>query len=178
MDGALYHNNPIQIAERERKLIWDKEINEYPDLIISIGTSFNPHARRVPVKKSSTTRLGVLAHGKNLAKIAKNHIAASLDCEKTWSEFMSTLPDSVRSSRFVRLNPELREDPPELDDVSRMKSLQDTVRAQMSGNSRINKVAMQLAVTSFYFETTRPLQEYEDGIFVAQGDHQALVYTL
>lgn len=169
MDGALYHNNPIQIAERERKLIWDKEVNEYPDLIVSIGTSFNPHARRVPVKKSSAARLGVFAHGKILAKIAKDHIAASLDCERTWSEFMSTLPDSARNSRFVRLNPELQEDPPELDDVSRMKSLQDTVRAQMSENPRINKLAMQLAMTSFYFETTRPLQEYEKGIFVAQG---------
>ena len=37
-DGGIYHNNPIFVADRERKLIWPTQEEEEPDIILSIGT--------------------------------------------------------------------------------------------------------------------------------------------
>ena len=172
MDGALYHNNPIKIADREWKLIWSNELCEYPDVVLSLGTAFNPHARRVPVKKSSSVKLGVLSHGMSLMKIAKDHIEDSLDCEKTWCEYVSLLSANASSSRFVRYNIALTEDPPTLDDLHSMKRLQDYVRTQLSNDSfRLKKLAMQLMATSFYFETSRIQQFTENGATVSGRDN-------
>ena len=40
VDGAIYQNNPIEIADKERKLLWPSLAKEYPDVIVSIGTSY------------------------------------------------------------------------------------------------------------------------------------------
>lgn len=41
MDGALYYNNPIKIANNERKLLWSDVADNEPDLVLSIGTGQN-----------------------------------------------------------------------------------------------------------------------------------------
>lgn len=41
IDGALYHNNPVQVANRERKLLWPDVANKHPDLLLSVGTGQN-----------------------------------------------------------------------------------------------------------------------------------------
>lgn len=38
LDGALYHNNPVNVANRERKYLWPDVANARPDLLLSIGT--------------------------------------------------------------------------------------------------------------------------------------------
>jgi hypothetical protein len=38
MDGALHYNNPIKIANYERKLLWHDVADSHPHLMISIGT--------------------------------------------------------------------------------------------------------------------------------------------
>lgn len=38
MDGALYHNNPVRIADAEWKLIWSRSPVTHPDIMLSIGT--------------------------------------------------------------------------------------------------------------------------------------------
>ena len=48
-DGGLYHNNPIYIADRERKLIWPLQQDEEPDVIVSIGTAY---CKKMKVKNS------------------------------------------------------------------------------------------------------------------------------
>lgn len=39
LDGALYHNNPVRLAHRERKLLWPDVANRHPDILLSLGTS-------------------------------------------------------------------------------------------------------------------------------------------
>ena len=168
-DGAIYHNNPIQIADKERKLIWPNMEDEYPDIVVSIGTAFNPSSRPA-VEKTSPLRLGVFSHGKSLYKIAKDHIASSLDSEKTWETYMNVLqPPLIYRPRYVRLNPRLVEDPPGLDEVHRMKHLQGLTRDKFSDDDRIRKVALQLIASSFYFEKSAPAELTEDDSFQCKG---------
>lgn len=37
-DGALYHNNPSEVARRESHLLWPDMENHQPDIFLSIGT--------------------------------------------------------------------------------------------------------------------------------------------
>ena len=41
MDGGLYYNNPVNVANRERKLLWPDVADCRPDLLLSIGTGTN-----------------------------------------------------------------------------------------------------------------------------------------
>jgi patatin-like phospholipase/acyl hydrolase len=38
LDGAIYHNNPVRLAQRESKLLWPDVANRDPDIFLSIGT--------------------------------------------------------------------------------------------------------------------------------------------
>lgn len=40
-DGALYHNNPVRVAWRERKLLWPDVSHRPPDIFLSLGTGQN-----------------------------------------------------------------------------------------------------------------------------------------
>jgi hypothetical protein len=170
MDGALNHNNPIRIADREWKLLWGNELCEHPDIILSLGTTYNPHSSHMPARKTVPEKPGIFAHGKSLVKLAKDHIEDSLDCEKTWRSYVSLLPPSASESRYVRYNPALMRDPPTLDDVPAMKPLQQEVRDQLSRDKyRLRGVAMQLMATSFYWET-KQAQQFSNNTATVTGE--------
>ena len=168
-DGAIYHNNPIQIADKERKLIWPDLENEYPDLIISLGTTYNS-AARLSTEKVALPRLGVFSHGKALYKIAADHIASALDSEKAWHSYMNVLqPPSNHRTKYIRLNPQLHEDPPRLDEVERMPYIQEVVREMTNSDIRIQKVAFRLIASSFYFERSHSVELATDGTVQIRG---------
>ncbi|ORX91403.1 acyl transferase/acyl hydrolase/lysophospholipase, partial [Clohesyomyces aquaticus] len=151
MDGALFHNNPVWIADREWKLLWSNEICDQPDIVLSLGTAYNPHTRRVPVGRNLPEKRGIITHGRSLMKLAKDHIEDSLDCEKIWADYMSLRPPNTSQDHFIRYNVPLGK-VPMLDDIHSMEQLQQDVRAHLSSNSyRIKNLAMQLMATSFYW---------------------------
>ena len=41
MDGAIYYNNPVKVADNERRFLWPDVTDNPPDLILSIGTGMN-----------------------------------------------------------------------------------------------------------------------------------------
>lgn len=169
VDGAVYHNNPIQIADKERKLIWPNMKDEYPDILVSIGTAFNSKPRTTS-EVSSTPRSGILSHGKSLYKIAKNHIESSLNSEKTWETYLSILPlPYPAKSRYVRLNPRIIEDPPGLDEVHRMHYIRDVTRDQFKDDDRVRQVALQLIASSFYFEKLATAELKDDNTVDCKG---------
>ena len=170
-DGAIYHNNPIQIADQERKLLWPHLADDQPDIILSIGTSYNPDSvRRINMQRTSTLRLGVLNQAKNLLKLAMDTISSTLDSQKTWETYMEVLnPPNHHRHRYVRLNPKLTEDPPPLDQVDQMIRLQGIVRQQTMNDERIKELAIQLIATSFYFEKIGQMQEASGGGYEIKG---------
>lgn len=45
LDGAVYHNNPVGIADSEWRLIWGSNLCSHPDVVLSLGTGFDPQKR-------------------------------------------------------------------------------------------------------------------------------------
>ena len=172
-DGAIYHNNPIQIADKERKLIWPELENDSPDIIVSVGTSYNPAARSSAAERALSPlspRLGVFSHGKSLMKIATDHIASGLDSEKTWRSYMSVLhPAPTQKARYIRINPQLKENPPSLDEVDRLPYIQEVVREMSRTDANIQNVALRLIASSFYFEKFHPVELASDGSVHIKG---------
>lgn len=169
LDGAIYHNNPIQIADKERKNLWPSMKAESPDIVVSIGTAYGPPQSK-PVLSPPPPQVGVLSHGKSLYKIATNHIASALDSQKAWDTYISILqPPSEHMKRFVRLNPQLRKDPPDLDDVDQIQHIKSTVRTQMATNGQIPRLALQLVASCFYFEKSAAAELQSDNSYECKG---------
>ncbi|KAL9097592.1 MAG: hypothetical protein Q9165_000488 [Trypethelium subeluteriae] len=170
VDGAVYHNNPIQIAEQERKLMWPDLDDQYPDVVASLGTAFSPSLHRAEsTKMAASARTGIIAHGSQLLGMLKNHMATSIQCERIWTDFTVHLPKHIKLSRFVRLDPELGIDVPQLDEVDHMERLQRSVRQQFQQDTRLKALALRLVATLFYWETFKQLGEPEGGACVIEG---------
>ena len=138
--------------------------------MLSVGTSYNPHSRKIIPEKAAVSKLGVFSHGKSLVKIAIDHIASALDSEKVFQNYMSILPCTEEHRlRYVRINPKLAEDPPHLDDVHRLPYIQEVVRGQMAESQEIKRVAKQLVATSFFFEKAEAAKIDIDGSVLSYG---------
>ncbi len=125
------------------------------------------------MEKAVTSR-GVLSHGKSLYGIAVNHIASSLDSEKTWHSYMSVIqPPTPDRARYVRINPQLSEDPPRLDEVGRLAYIQEKVRDMLLSENKIQRVALRLIASSFYFEKSNATELKEDGSVLCKGTHHS-----
>lgn len=170
VDGAIYHNNPVRIADQERKLIWPDLEDQHPDIVVSLGTAFSPSLRRVEsTKMTAAARTGFIAQGTQLFDMVRNHMATSITCERIWTDFITTLPKNVKSSRFVRIDPELGVDVPQLDEVQHLQRLQQSARQQFYRDNRVHTTALQLVATLFYWETYRQPVEKPDGSFLIDG---------
>ena len=154
MDGALYHNNPVRIADAEWKLIWSRSPITHPDIMLSIGTGLAADQDERSLK-SPITKRGLIRNGKMLFKIATDHIADALDCEKTWNEYTRPLTVHDSPSRYIRYNVKLDGDLPGLDDIKALESLQEEVMRKVSREARITNLAFQLVATWFYFDVER-----------------------
>ena len=137
--------------------------------MVSVGTTYNS-AVRSSNNKMPSSGVGLLSHGKSLYKIAIDHIASTLDSEKTWHSYMSVLqPPSSHRLRYVRLNPQLSEDPPRLDEVGRMPYIQEKVREDLNSDNKIQRVALQLIASSFYFEMLHSAEVAQDRVVQCKG---------
>lgn len=166
----MYHNNPIQVADQERKLLWPSDGHNIPDFVLSIGTAFNPNSRKKMIERSSMQTNGIFGYAKSLANVAMDHIRSSLDSEKTWTDHIQQLNLlDHHKSHYQRINPILLEDPPALDDVNSMRILQETIRVSMKDDIRIARAAHRLIATSFYFEKITPIDLHPNGRFQYKG---------
>ncbi|KAL8929810.1 MAG: hypothetical protein Q9208_000954 [Pyrenodesmia sp. 3 TL-2023] len=175
LDGALYHNNPARVADLERRLIWPETDESPPDLLLSIGTSCND-AIRDEIKRSAGRAMGSPAgsskvtgprriftrrHQKSQPRkwfnILVNRIENILDTEVTWLKFMAEAGhgDDVNRSRYHRINPNIRENPPRLDETRKLPHLRQRMMHVMKEpyfQNQIGEVARRLVASSFYVE--------------------------
>jgi hypothetical protein len=163
-DGGVYNNNPINIADRERKLIWPDLAEQEPDVVVSIGTLFCGKSEKKRTTKWASSPKGIVAHFKFLAKMASDHLHTSLDSQRTWDEFISVRgPAGTNRGRYIRLNPELETQPPKLDEVDQLETLEEITRFRIGGDHKLQSLARRLIATSFYFETAGDVKEDETG---------------
>ncbi|KAL4757187.1 uncharacterized protein BDW70DRAFT_171583 [Aspergillus foveolatus] len=172
-DGAIYHNNPIDVAYREQKLIWPDMADSHPDIVLSIGTGYNPNSQTRDTHLSRPGSRGMISYVMGLAKIAMDHIHNSLDSERTWRVFLErTHPPSRFLDRYVRANLALDRDPPSLDNVEMIDTLSEMTRSRFTKDiSFIQSISDRLVASSFYFEQSSSAMgaENEDGTFTIKG---------
>ncbi|KAF1996801.1 hypothetical protein P154DRAFT_565860 [Amniculicola lignicola CBS 123094] len=189
LDGAIFHNNPVRIANYESKLLWPDVEDCHPDILLSIGTgrheagSENPyddtHAdrRRLQVRK-------VFNHAKPALKekhsipgwrgfgeveswigIFKKRVESVLDPELTWQEFQKDVVGNsspIAAERYIRINPRTISRTPKMDDKTQINSLHDEIRTTLSKDDyrmKIEKITHRLIASSFYFEKAGPARE-------------------
>lgn len=78
-----------------------------------------------------------------------------LDTERAWTDFQMDISRSEPGSkaRYRRLNPALAHQPPRLDEVEKLRDLQQEVHKIMHKQRRNTKeVAHQLVASSFFFD--------------------------
>ncbi|KAK8121780.1 hypothetical protein PG984_010450 [Apiospora sp. TS-2023a] len=155
IDGAVLHNNPIRIADSERKVLWPDV--QVPDMILSLGTGGSAHLGRVASEHMSEARKGVFNHGLQLYSILRNNMQQTLDCERSWNEFFDNMvtalsTTSFTTSRFRRLNPDVGTIPA-LDEKDKIDDLRRrALESLRHDQSRIQDIARQLVASSFYLE--------------------------
>jgi hypothetical protein len=152
-DGGLYYNNPVQVADTERKLLWPHLSCEPPALLLSIGTGYDSTTKS-ETRQSPRIQPGPFGYFRYLYRIAWDQLQTSLGCEQAWKNFIYPLnlreQDDLR--KYCRLNQDYHESLPKLDDVDKMTFLEDSTRACFMHDKLIDQVADTLVASLFYFK--------------------------
>jgi hypothetical protein len=72
-------------------------------------------------------------------------------------------PAAADRGRYTQLNPELDTQPPKLDEVDQLNTLEEITRFRIGGDHKLQSLARRLIATSFYFETASDVKEDETG---------------
>ena len=92
---------------------------------------------------------------------------SSLDSEKALHAYINVLaPPSNQRFKYYRLNPQLEQPAPSLDQVEHMAEIRDRALSLISNDNRIQSLASHLIATLFYFEVTKVVPESLNGIAV------------
>lgn len=151
-DGGIYHNNPIQVADVERKLLWPALKDCEPDIVLSLGTAYS--SKQKGETKWRPVQKGLLSHGKYLSSLARDHVKTSMDSERTWTDFLRTKhPTPENRKRYVRINPRMNEFLPKLDEIDKMDILKEMTRLHLDSNPVMGSLAQRLVATCFYFDS-------------------------
>ncbi|KAG0640048.1 acyl transferase/acyl hydrolase/lysophospholipase [Tuber brumale] len=175
-DGAITYNNPVFLANAERKIIWPEQKERDPDILLSIGTLWSDQdesGSELVDRISSKAIFGLPRYAKNLLGIMVGAVRDDLDCEKTWSSFYDSLniaeEDGYRKKKYCRINPKIPNKPPPLDSVSSLDDLQAITRKYCSTSPEIKNVASTLVASLFYFELKSAKESTPAGCWTCEG---------
>lgn len=170
-DGALWYNCPIEVAMRERRLVWPDVADIPPDIVLSIGTGINPKSRKRLGSKIS--KFGLFSQARNLAKVAIDHVEASLNSEQTWRNFiLHNPPPESFQGRYIRFNLQLEKDPPKMDEVRALEELKEKTMSQFTARrTDVKNLADRLIATSFFFiqDEQVAVEEHDDESVTVAG---------
>ena len=171
LDCARYHNNPVAIAINECRIIKSgfNSASYYPDIIVSIGTGFDPDQHQPVEEISRKHRLGEFVTRKSPGKSAKQRIASAAESQGVWNDYVNRLQPPAPLSSFIRLNPKLTEGLATPEAYWQMKPLEMKIEEKMGDDMGIKRLASQLLAALFYFEAQDPIAELADKHFVVQG---------
>ena len=173
VDGALQRNNPIRVADEERRLIW-RDDKKNPDIIVSLGTGKRAdYDGGVNLAGSSSLRFKNILPKGIRTKVATTYdmVLSTLDCEREWNDFVnSKREDSRFKSVCHRIDIGLEDKPPKIDAVEQLSFLEKQARQYLrkeykrhkpylnpeypSAHAHIRIVARRLIATLFYFDET------------------------
>jgi hypothetical protein len=170
IDGAVLRNNPIRLANEERRLIWREGCSK-PDIILSVGAGLRTDiGGATHYKKTSKTKVILKLVPKGIRKkitTGYDMVVSTMDCEKEWEEFTYSMQhDAGFVNVCHRVNVGLLEKPPKLDDINSMHSMQQESDNYLKRSSHhryndgrffnahahIRLIARRLLASLFYFE--------------------------
>ena len=195
LDGAVFHNNPVRIANYESKLLWPDADERPPDILLPIGTGQHSadtddfantprrDRRRLETRKkmyqpkpASRAKHSMRIFGafefESWLKIFKKRMESALDAELTWKDFRNDViqPASYAvADRYIRLNPRTMNRIPKLDDKSQIDRLLEDIENDLRKHgqqTKIRDIAQRLVASSFYFDKCLPERSTEDHIIV------------
>ncbi|KAL5397840.1 hypothetical protein PMIN03_006175 [Paraphaeosphaeria minitans] len=189
VDGAIFHNNPVRIANYESKLLWPDVEDRHADVLLSLGTAHywsdkdpslhatrsdrrRMHIRRVfgsakpsIEEKRSMPALRAFGEMESWVTIFKKRIESVLDAELTWKEFRKEIRGNyseIAVERYIRINPRTKDRTPKMDDKDKIHVLHDEMKKCLERSDMQNKIKMiayRLVASSFYFEKSGPCKE-------------------
>ncbi|THY21832.1 FabD/lysophospholipase-like protein [Aureobasidium pullulans] len=169
IDGGLYHNNPVHVANRERKLLWPDLANKHPDMLLSIGTGQNlddvereKRQRHSSVSRSGDRSRSPTRQARGLRRTLNSFGALYqrfdniLDAENTWTDFKADIDnlDSNFPSPYIRINLDLERKLPPFDAKEKFQELRQDVRERLRDPDVVRMtrdIASSLIASSFYF---------------------------
>ncbi|CAN9312297.1 unnamed protein product [Alternaria alternata] len=201
VDGAVFNNNPVRIANYESKLLWPDADQRPPDILLSIGTGQHGadtnnfleasryDSRRFQIRKminqvkptprvkQSIPVLRAFPEVESWLTIFKKRVESALDAEATWRDFRKDVVGTASyaaAERYVRFNPRTANRIPKMDDKSQIDPLREDVMNSLrkhGSRTKIKDIAQRLVASSFYFEISCPERRNDDHIIV-QGNIQ------
>lgn len=175
VDGAVVRNNPVQVAFDESQRIWP---SCRPDIIISLGTGImvDEGGKHVSAKNQTVENLKAVVPARILKKLETgfNMVESTLSCHRAWSDFQqSHIPDPRLRRNLHRIDVGIANEPPKLDDVSKIAGLIDRcdnylapgrgrgVGGDLATAQQLRCVARRLRASLFCFSV--PLAGYMEG---------------
>jgi predicted acylesterase/phospholipase RssA len=178
IDGGLYHNNPVHVANRERKLLWPEIADKHPDMLLSIGTGQNTiEAREKLERRSSSPKHEDTTHksrGLRRTLGALYHRFDNiLDAEHTWTEFEADINNRNNDfpSSYIRFNLDLKKKLPPFDAKDKFQEFRNDVKQRLKDPDVVEmtrEIACSLVASSFYFELENTMP-YRGGSFMCSG---------
>jgi len=184
-DGGIKFNNPVALANEERKLIWPESRTQDPDILLSIGTAFDSSAARQPLEPGPQAKLGLKGFAMKMFKIAIDTLQDVLDCERSWVTFLESVgiqnDDAERRRKYWRLNPDLNQirtetnsiglavTLPKLDEVDEMDVLVSHTLCIFRGSPKLRDVKATLVSSLFYFEWCNMEEAGDGGPIAVEG---------
>lgn len=157
-DGALRCNNPASLADKEMKVLWPELSKQDPDIMLSLGTGFDPDPPQV-ADDSPRPETGITSFLHKMKDLGYTAVLEDMDSEMKWREFTDGLrmddQDKERLSKYRRLNPYIMSPIPKMDDFCQVDSLQRKVRRWLDlrpAATDVTTIAHKLIASLFYFE--------------------------
>lgn len=160
IDGAMLHNNPIEVAiEEGARLSEMYRLNKIPDLILSVGTGHQGQSARKQKEHSQQLQNHLASSARptwlrNLFTMISYQIEMNLDADKRYSQVHNERREL--RGRLRRINPELKMGLPQLDAIDKVDDLAYMVPRLVAKDtalrSEIESVACALVASTFYFE--------------------------
>jgi len=142
-DGALKHNNPIDLAVWECQKLWASPT--MPDVVLSLGTGTEDE-----LKSPKAPNFRHVFNDGFIPRLYRSFLS-SLDGERRWSDSVNRLDDQSRANYF-RLNVRLPDKETSLDDIEQINNLRRSVHLQPQHTDHVDRITFALLAAAFYFE--------------------------
>ncbi|KAF9738488.1 hypothetical protein PMIN01_03771 [Paraphaeosphaeria minitans] len=205
VDGAIFHNNPVRIANYESKLLWPDVEDRHADVLLSLGTAHywsdkdpslhatrsdrrRMHIRRVfgsakpsIEEKRSMPALRAFGEMESWVTIFKKRIESVLDAELTWKEFRKEIRGNyseIAVERYIRINPRTKDRTPKMDDKDKIHVLHDEMKKQGMIRCRFAAGSGNLRKLGEYMRNHQGGERFQPFFHVQEVNHDESAHNI